>query len=65
MGKSAIRLLRGGACQAAVPGRLEAEGKQGGHCDWSREGEEVREVMGGQIPQGLVGHCKNLGFYSE
>lgn len=37
-------------CQAAW-----RERESGGHCDWSRKmGEEVKEVMGGYIPSGLV-----------
>lgn len=44
--------------QPEMPGRLEGEGEQGGHCDCSREAqEEVREVMTDQILSSFVSHC--------
>lgn len=41
-----------------------------GYWDWSRVsrgrvGDEVKDIRGGQVVWGPVGHCNDFGFYLE
>lgn len=51
--------------QGGLGDQLEGQRDWSSECEAEGVGDEVPEISGHQIMQGLAGRCKDFGFYSE